>query len=528
MTPTKRLRLVLAVLLSAAGGSVWTGCNDILGIGEPIPASGGSTGGAAGATSTSGSTAGGTGGTTSTSGSGATSTGGGGGGGSFPCDPNETPSDGVFVSPNGDDMTGDGSATLPVKTIARALDLANSQSKRAIHLAQGTYPAPLTVTTLPAGPAGEAGAFVIDSGWVATGAAWTHDCSAGARAKTVLASPSNVGATIALTDAWLTLRTLTVATKAAGATTPDADGESCYGIVATGSGTLRLEDVEVHAGKGGDGGAATLHVDGPTATCNPDGLSTCAQIGVGTSGGMGDTGMAGAPSSGGMFSADGYHPVAAGDGDPGTPGQNGGPGAAGEQSNSCWAQGCSGAPVPPCNTGFCGNLGNVFTDTAGTGRCGCGGQGGAAGKSGRGGGASVGLYAYGVLDVQVDAGKILASDGGAGTAGAEGLPGATGTLGAVGTPKTCFGSCASVSVGGNQCQCQQPGTKDLKGGAKGGDGGTGGMGGKGGGGSGGPSISLVRGAGATITHTGTPLVFGTAGSGADGASSGMAQEELSL
>ncbi len=506
------LLVPLAVL-----GPLLTGCNDILGIGEPIPGSG--TGGAG--TSTTSGTTGGAGGTAGSGGGGTAGSGGG-----LPCDPAEVPSDGIFLSPDGDDDAGDGSATLPVKTLARALELSLSGSKHAIHLDQGTYPAQLTIATLPPGPPGPDGAFLIDGGWMATGAAWTRDCSAGARSKTVIASPTSTGASIALQDGSLILRTLTIAGKATGATSAGLDGESCYGIAVLGSGELRLEDVDAKAGTAGDGGEVTQLVDGMNAACNPDGVSSCAALPQGQAGSTGGPGVDGPAGTDGTFGQEGYQPAPGGDGTPGDPGQNGGPGAAGA-SGQCYDVGCAGAPVPPCNTAFCGSSAQHPVN-AGKGKCGCGGRGGAAGAAGRGGGASIGVFAFGTVTVLATVSSLTAGDGGDGSPGAGGLPGDAGTSGAKGTNAACPAVCASVSIPNNQCQCQQPGSTTLDGGAKGGDGGMGGTGAKGGGGSGGPSIAVVRGGGATVTLTSTTTKVGKGGVGADGAKDGASQPELML
>ena len=162
----------------------------------------------------------------------------GGSGGAPPCDPNERPADGSFVSVSGNDTTGDGSASLPLKSIRQGLAAAAAAGKSVVYVDQGTYPESLALTTANSG-------VTVRGGFRATGATWQRDCSDGARAKTVVASPTNVGARVTGVTQKTTLESLTILTRASGSSSPGQAGESCYGVFVAGAGSpVSLVDVQ--------------------------------------------------------------------------------------------------------------------------------------------------------------------------------------------------------------------------------------------------------------------------------------------
>src|SRR5262245_53527498 len=192
----------------------------------------GGSAGSGGAAATRGSSgAGGSGGATGSGGSSAGgSSGTAGAGGAPPCDPSERPAEGLFVSVNGNDTTGAGSPALPLKTIRQGLAAAAAAGKSVVFVDQGTYPESLALSAANSG-------VTVRGGFKATGAAWQRDCSDGARSKTVVASPTNVGARITGVTQRTTLQTLTILTRATGNSGMSQSGESCYGVFVSGAGS---------------------------------------------------------------------------------------------------------------------------------------------------------------------------------------------------------------------------------------------------------------------------------------------------
>ncbi len=177
---------------------------------------------------------------------------------------------------------------------------------------------------------------------------------------------------------------------------------------------------------------------------------------------------------------------------PGGAGHNGTKGALGSSSTCRLGAGCSGG-AGPCPGHFCGDLNVTGLVTGTQGLCGCRGAGGAGGGPGRGGGASIGIYvAVPGASVVLTNSVVNSGRGGDGSVGKLGAGGSGGTAATPGTIQTCYGDCKVVDKGNGQCNCEQPGTFSLAGGAAGGKGGLGGKGGGGSGGSGGPSYSIVR------------------------------------
>lgn len=414
-----------------------------------------------------------------------------------PCSPTELPALGsVFVSVgSGNDVTGDGTALNPVKTIAKGLLLAKAKpASTTVVLDQGTYPESVVLQDLTSG-------VVLEGAWKRVGTVWLRVCDANARDLTLVQSPANVAVGVQNVPR-SGLRHLTVTTKAVAEV-----GQTLIGVAVRGSSIFFLDDVVVAAAKGGAGAATP---DTPVAvapTCDPfTGCTTTSVVGANGSGGAG--------SLGGTFSFDGFSPGSGIDGTVGGNGTNGSPGVAGASSgtNECNI-GCSGS-------GGC-NSGTKTTKVGGTGKCGCGGIGGPAGKGGKGGGASLGLFVHGASAVvDIVRSVVTATDGGNGQTGGGGAAPSAPTKGAVGEPTNCYNSGCT----GDVTACYYAGSpKVLAGGAAGGDGKTAGKGGDGGGGAGGPSYAIVRVAGGTATLDSlTKLTHGKGGTGGAGAKDGAA------
>jgi hypothetical protein len=423
----------------------------------------------------------------------------------------------VFVSVDGgDDASGAGTQMAPVKTLAKGLAIAVATSKTTVVLDQGTYAEAITL-----GP--QHGGITIAGGWEKTGTVWERDCSATARQKTLLQSPTMVGLAVTDSTSKIALRTMSVQASEAAPAGDNEPGPSCYGIHAAGAAVaLSLDNVVVLACKGGAGGLGNKDLPAPEPDCTQLTGNHCKS---GTEGAAGEDGPS-APA--GTYTAQGYSPAGGTEGKEGSQGQNGTPGTDGD-SKTCVNAGCSGG-AGVCGALFCGNANGSATVTTTAGKCGCGGRGGPAGAGGPGGGGSFGIFATGAgTVVSITSSAIESSDGGKGSAGQSGEAGNHGGDPVEGTGASCGGDCSSVNKGNNQCNCEQPGTYWLAGGSAGGPGGKGGLGGPGGGGSGGPSIAVVRHGGALVLADGkSELKFGTGGQPGDAnAAFGAAAAELS-
>ncbi len=353
--------------------------------------------------------------------------------------------------------------------------------------------------------------ITIRGGFKRLGSAWERDCAADARLKTVIDSPTNVGLTVV--DVAASLRTLSVLTKAEGASVADAPGESMYGVRVSGdAAVVDLVDVRVVAGKGGAGGSVTTTLPGASVSC--DGVTDCA--GGADAAGAKD----GEPAPAGSFDSSGFSPGDGTDGIPGTAGGNGTVGTTGKSHSACMDQGCAGDCVSNCIA-----LGSGHSVEGAHGLCGCGGQGGPAGGGGRGGGASIALFVSGKGVVKASYTELTAQDGGAGSSGHAGAVGKPGAAGAKGASKTCWGACFKPQTCGN---CLQD-SMEAAGGDPGGNGGKGSPGGSGGGGAGGPSISVVRLSGALVVlEDGSFGAHGKGGSGAGSAPAGEASDDFAV
>ena len=510
MTVKRSAKLSIGLLVSLLG----TGCGLVAGVdfGAVKP------NGAGGTETTTGTGTGtGTGGasTGSSSGTGGTAT-------TAPCDPNEAldTANGVFVSAtSGDDVTGNGSAIAPLKTIAKGLQAASAAAKKIVYLDEGTYPEKVVFTSSEAG-------IVVRGGFARQGASWLRFCDAATH--TLLQAPSAIAVEVSGTQTTSGLSELTITTKAAGASVADTAGESVYAVRVSGDGTkLSLHAVTILTGDGGKGGVAT-----PGAT-PPPAMGTCDKSMPACSNGV--TGADAAPSkaaTAGNFAAGGYTP---GDGEIGANGAPGDNGAAGKATASsctsctgCGALHCSCACAQSGCGNYCdaGSQGTVSVSSP-AGPCGCGGPGGLGGASGRGGGASVALFVAGNATVSVSYASLSAGKGGDGSLGGAAALGGVGSDGKTGSAQCATGSCTCNLNGGN-ASCGTNGVTTPVTSAAGQKGGNGGASSKGGGGAGAPSYAVVLVGGATLVDDHTVFAASAGGTGADGAPSGDVGPKLVL
>lgn len=443
-----------------------------------------------------------------------------GGGGTSTCVPSKnalpvSDSCGIFVSTSLGDDGGDGSKSNPVRTLAKAIDLA-VQGGTSVYACAETFAEAVTV------PAG-----MLFFGGLACSTDWRY----AAGEKTTVEAPSDgIGLRLAGGGTGTT-RVEDVLVKAADATVPG--GSSIAGLIEEGV-SAEFARCEFEAGNGRDGAAGEPYSDaamsggsgsagegactaaqvfggtGATNVCGdvtsgggfggigttntggdgsdgfPSGtsnegtgesVSPCTDGSVGDSGAPGDPGIGG--STLGSLDATGYIGAAGGDGGPGQPAQGGGGGGG--------AKGGTGAIK-------CINM--TMANGASGGGGGAGGCGGAGGRAGAAGGASIALVS---LDAEItfDAVTLKSGDGGR---GGDGGPGQSGGDGGIGGPGGAIGAATALNAG-----------------CAGGAGGTGGAGGQGGGGRGGHSIGIAF-TGSQPPVDGVTITTGTPGMG--GASAG--------
>jgi len=427
-----------------------------------------------------------------------------------PCDPLEAPdtAQGVFVSAQGNDVTGNGAPLTPLQTVAKGLSAAAAGGKKLVYLDEGTYTESLVFTTAESG-------IIVRGGFKATGGAWTRDCNA--QSLTLIRSSAAIAVDVSGTSTTSGLRELTIATKAVGASNPNASGESLYGVRITGASTkFSLFAVSVIAGTGGAGGTASPGVTPPSP------IGTCAS--ACSDGGIGKSGMTVSPGGPGSFSQTGFTPGDGVDGQAGGVGHNGVAGMATSNANctfcaSCGTQHCLCAC---CQTG-CGNYCDAGPTTKGAvttnpGPCGCAGTGASPGKAGRGGGASVALFINGAT-VSSSYSSFTAGPGGPGSAGGASAGGGAGSAGTAAQASCAQGNCRCTWSGcGGNCDTDQPAvTLTSQPGALGGSGGASSAGG---GGAGGASYGAFLFGGATLVDDNTTYATGGGGAGAGGAPAG--------
>jgi hypothetical protein len=425
------------------------------------------------------------------------------------CDPSESPgATALFVDVNAP-SGGDGSRLHPFAKIADAMSAANTLTTR-IALAPGRYQEAVDF---------KADGVMLEGGWTVVGTAWTRDCSASARTKTVVASPAPIAVFADSRSKRSGLRTLTVATKPTCGAYADGAAESCVGVyVLNGSAPFVLRDVDVVAGDGGDGALGANGVPGtPGATAGACKCSTGANGADGGTGGNANPGGWGGPR--GFTPGNGKDGVKGGDGQHGTAGGDG-------KTASCTTT-CTGDTS--CLALTCTDT--TSTVTSGAGACGCGALAGQPGKGGGGGGASIGVLVSGssALQVELHDVSITAASGGDGAPGGASAKGADGSIGLTGPSANCPSGCVRKTQVGGPCGCFNSSSTTLVGGTAGGQGGSAGSSGGGGGGAGGASVAIANLGGATVSTDATTtikLAFGAKGKGANGAPDGVAGEHF--
>jgi hypothetical protein len=422
---------------------------------------------------------------------------------------------GVFVSPSGDDATGNGSQEKPYATINKALT-----EGTAIYAC-----ADATKSLIDAVSVEKKGVFIFGGLDCST---WKHDpatktkltAAADAVPLTVTGSgtlhiedfaitakdappvsqgifgPGNSSIAI-IADNGTTLE-MTRCDVVAGKGTDGTAGDPAMGMAMTGpdgadaeagcdndqgefggdGGENMCAGTDASGGKGGSGTDTATGSDGsagkPTAATGAGGLGQTAQVqcGTGGNGKNGVLGLDGGPGKGatpeelGKLDKTGFTGTSGADGEVGMPGQGGG----------------GGGGARMCANGMAG---------PGGGGGGAGGCGGLGGKGGYGGGASIAIVSLGAKlsfkEVTLKTGD--GANGGAGSVGQEGGPGGLGGM---------------------------PGTGDAMAKAcPGGEGGPGGKGGQGGGGLGGHSIGIAH-TGTLASPAGVMITPGVAGKGGAG------------
>jgi hypothetical protein len=432
-----------------------------------------------------------------------------------PCDVTRSPKDeacvntnarAVYVSPSGNDSTGDGTRENPFATITKAATVAKQVNKRHVIACAGTYASKVSFDGTRDGLAVH-GSFTCGD--------WKHDTNA----KVLVKPATGVALEVSGLTAGLLVEDITFTSE--DATTP---GSSSIAVFVATSQTVVFRRVAMNAGKGasatnatrtasnwsatgtmngavpsgttgGDGGTATcvdattsgggkggngtaLQTQGGTGTWSPAGTLDPTNNGQGGAGGFscGDNrrGSNGAPLAAassatrwGQLSATGWSSAAGENGRNGRPGQGGGGGG--------------------------GLVANPPDPAVGGGGGGAGGCGGAGAPGGQGGGSSYAALFF-QSTVTLEASVLTTSDAGKGGDGAAGEDGQNGGTG--GAP------------GGTVCSGQR--------------GGSGAGGGGGGGGSGGNSVGIgyVGTAptkdGATTISTKSAGAGGSPGSGGGG------------
>jgi len=442
-------------------------------------------------------------GTSGTSGEGGTdpSSAGSGGAPPPPCDGSLSPdmdacviSDeyGIFVSPDGDDASADGTQAHPFAKLTSALG-SESIANKHVYVCAADYAEP-GIIEIP-------DRVSIYGGFSCDGGNWKYDSPFPAH----LLPASAIGATI--TDAKVGVVLQDVRLDAADAPAGNPGGSS-FGLIVNDSQGVVLRRVEIRAGKataGTDGVAGAVAADGVASSTEQNGSAACSatpKIGVGSmqstcaskggDGGPGylsldgDRGQPGIPAE--NLIAPGMHNGGAGatesgvnkagtrggDGLGGKPGVNGSAAATvGQFSGASYlaASGGDGTDGYPGQGGGGGGAskGNGTCAGAAGGAGGMGGCGGHGGRGGTGGGASIAVLSVNSM-LTIDGSILTAAAGGAGGNGGAASIGGQGVTGGSG----------GMSSGGS----------NVGKGGSGGDGGIGGNGGNGAGGSGGPSIAL--------------------------------------
>ena len=372
---------------------------------------------------------------------------------------------GVFVSPTGNDGSGDGTKNKPVASITRGIALANSKKKIRVYICGGPYQEHVTLSSSTS----LYGGFACD---------WQYSGTA------VQVTPSDRGIVFTANG----VSSITVADIAFAAKSGSDPGESSVAGFISASQGVALRRVTFTAGTGVTGRAGTLTtVSFPTDLVGHDGSGntggaprtcTCPALGSSTGGGGGDVGNAGdAGTANPPTGRDGGGGGASGSCSSGV-GNDGSNAPAGADGTSPQALGAisattgwtptagkNGTPGGPGQGGGGGGGPTAAPGAGGSG--GCGACGGAAGTGGQGGGGSIALLVWSSTGTTLSACTLATANAGDGASGAGGQTGQSpGGAGGFPDPTSRRG-------------CQ------------GGNGGNGGAGGAGAGGAGGVSVGVL-------------------------------------
>ncbi len=429
----------------------------------------------------------------------------------------------VFVDTlAGSDANSGLQTNAPVKSLARAVQLANDNGGLPILVSQGTY----TESVVLQSTAGIFGGYDATQNWT----------RASANATTINGGPKAVSASGALPAFELQLLTI----NAADATAP---GQASYGLLISAVQQASVTGCAIVAGNGAAGSAGIDGTVGASGTAGGNGTAGCANCSNGGGGGPAGTGLynGGAGGTGGYGSAgtngsDGAGATVGfgfggaggnggaclissgtggGNGLDGKPGANGTNGAGsvnpGTSNASGWlaaiAQGGTNGQAGTGGGGGGGGGGgdNGFPcspDRAGGGGGGGGGGSHASGGSGGGGGGgSFAVFLYGNSNVTFTASTLRSANGGGGGRGGNGAIGGVG------------------GSGGNG----GPGGENAAAGGRGGKGGNGGSSGAAGGGAGGPSVCVGYGLAPVFNTNGFTCTLGSGGSAGPGGSGPLGQ-----
>src|SRR6266545_1207930 len=435
---------------------------------------------------------------------------------------------GVFVSPNANAATADGTRAHPYQSLMTALQSAKTAGKRVYACDDGTgYAEQLVIDAMLDG-IGMYGGFSCSD--------WTYSTTRRASVR----APTTTGVKISKLATGLTVQDF--AFRAADAT---AKGESSIGVFVSESRGVKFSRVTITAGKGAAGDSppavtpnAVTGMPGNKGNdaCQPavapiGGMNTCAsETSAGGPGGLGATGSA----IGGQGSTGSSTPMVA------TPAGVGGKGEGDVVAGGQWdclstdhgmAQG--GAPGPDGVAGV-GATSSGTLDAAGWQlTAGAPGKDGHVGQGGGGGGGAKAPSVCGG-DAAAPTGASGGSGGGGGCGGKGGGGGGSGgssmslvSLNSDVLLDTCDLAAANAGNGGNGAKGQQGGVggdgghggvgSSSKNACSGGKGGDGGNGGNGGGGAGGHSLGIAYVGTQPMINDPMPTV-GTAGiGGKDGA-----------
>ncbi len=438
---------------------------------------------------------------------------------------------GIFVSASAGSANGSGTATNPVNTITRGIQLAGQGGKDHVYVAAGSYSEQITVVD---------GVSIF--GGYSNDGLWTRNLT---QYRSIISWNTVGGSSIrtVIADGIANNRTVIDGFDVSSGTNPNPGGSSYAVWVRGATGVLEIVRVNAVGGNGGAGGPGAPGSKGGDGAIGSPGVSSSQALGgwpancrdcscgdpdpyggpggapagdacasgANTAGGWGGdsecdsgtSGKSGSPSPGGA--PGGVGGSKGGDGSAGAAGTNGDGGTGSTVSAQGFWSGGAGATGATGSNGVGGGGGGGGGGSDGGWSCaswggggGGGGSGGCGGTGASGGGAgggSFGLFLYNASP-QIISANVGHKHGGSGGAGGDG--------GSVGLGH-------GGGAGGHPCDTSVAG-------GKGGTGGNGGRGGHGGGGAGGVAYGLYI--GGTSSPTCTGVLFSPSGSGGTGGLAG--------